>query len=375
MTFDPSNVGSSDLIQRARRVLMEPQAEFERIAAEPADVNKLYAGYVLPLAALAAVCTFIGHFLFLRFGLISSLVEAVSVVVFGMVGVFIAAFVANALAPSFGSEQNMGQAHKLAAYSFTAALLAGVFMLVPMLGWLAILGLYSIGLLYIGLPRLMKTPEDKRVAYTAVIFIVCIVAVVVLNLVLSPLTSLVPGNGPPGYRFGQVQTDVSETSFASGDHLNLGVIEREVAQHSGPPVNPQRLQDQLPQTLPGGFALATQSSSSAEGASSAEGVYESNGARMTVRIVHIAAVEAVAAVATSMDVEETGRDAGGYARMQSIGGRLYSEEVNNDGSASYGVVGRGVAVMAEGTGGVTLDQMRAAVEIIGVQRLEHEFGA
>src|SRR3546814_17909838 len=47
----------------------------------------------------------------------------------------------------------------VAAYSATAAWVAGVFQIVPSLGWIgAILGLYSLYLLYLGLPILMKAP-------------------------------------------------------------------------------------------------------------------------------------------------------------------------------------------------------------------------
>ncbi|MGZ8522076.1 MAG: hypothetical protein ACXWX7_18220 [Candidatus Binatia bacterium] len=37
------------------------------------------------------------------------------------------------------------------------------------LGFLQILGLYRLYLLYLGLPRLMKTPEDKALVYTIVV--------------------------------------------------------------------------------------------------------------------------------------------------------------------------------------------------------------
>ena len=44
-------------------------------------------------------------------------------------------------------------------------------------------------------------------------------------------------------------------------------------------------------------------------------------------------------------------------------------------SASCEVIVHGAAITTAGTGGVTLDQARAAVETVGVQRLEREFGA
>jgi hypothetical protein len=84
---------------------------------------------------------------------------------------------------------------------------------------------------------------------------------------------------------------------------------------------------------------------------------------------------ALAGMATGMNVQENRQDGDGYARTQTIDGRIYSEEVDNKASsASYGVIGRGIAVTAEGTN-ITLDQARAAVETVGVQRLEREFGA
>jgi hypothetical protein len=51
-------------------------------------------------------------------------------------------------------------------------------------------GLYSLYLLYTGLPVLMRTPADKAMPYTVVVIIVAIVLFVVVGL-LAGLT--VPG--------------------------------------------------------------------------------------------------------------------------------------------------------------------------------------
>ena len=56
----------------------------------------------------------------------------------------------------------------MAAYSFTAAWLAGIFNIVPQLAILGLVGLYSFYLLYLGLPRLMKSPEDQSIGYIGV---------------------------------------------------------------------------------------------------------------------------------------------------------------------------------------------------------------
>ena len=61
--------------------------------------------------------------------------------------------------------------------------MAGIFGIIPALGWLGILGLYSLYLLYVGLPILMKAPEDKAVGYTVVVIIAAIVLFLVVGLV------------------------------------------------------------------------------------------------------------------------------------------------------------------------------------------------
>jgi ABC-type Na+ efflux pump permease subunit len=50
---------------------------------------------------------------------------------------------------------------------------------------LTILGLYSLYLLYLGLPILMKSPRDKAVAYTAVVIIAAVVLFMLTGFVAS----------------------------------------------------------------------------------------------------------------------------------------------------------------------------------------------
>jgi hypothetical protein len=207
MTFDPTGAATSGLVERVKNILLTPQAEWERIDAEPADVNKIYMGYVLPLAALSAICAFIGMSVFglnlmgttYRVGLVPGAVGALIQVAAGVGGVFLMAFIANALAPTFGSQQNMGQAHKLAAYGSTAGFLAGVFSIFPPLAMLGIVGLYSLYLIYVGLPKMMKTPEDKRIAYFLSVIVVAIIAGVILSVVLGSVRGLLGAGVTPGF--------------------------------------------------------------------------------------------------------------------------------------------------------------------------------
>jgi hypothetical protein len=97
----------------------------------------------------------------------------------------------------------MGQAHKLAAYGSTAGFLAGVFTIFPPLSILGLVGLYSLYLLYVGLPKLMKTPEDKRVGYFVTILLVAIVCWIVIGMVMGSVRAAMGGIAtPPGFTIG-----------------------------------------------------------------------------------------------------------------------------------------------------------------------------
>lgn len=193
MTTTPTSAASSGLVDRVKNILLTPKAEWARIGPEPADVGKLYIGYALPLLLLAAICSFIGMAFvglpFLgRLPIMWALTDAISKVVMGFITLWVTAFIANALAPTFGSKQDMGQAQKLVVYGSTAGILAGVLAIFPPLAMLAIVGgIYSIVLIYMGLPATMGTPQDKQVAYVAVLIIACIVVFMVLGYIVGML--------------------------------------------------------------------------------------------------------------------------------------------------------------------------------------------
>jgi hypothetical protein len=107
--------------------------------------------------------------------------------VLSLVAVYVIGLIIDALAPTFGGTRNPIQALKVAAYSSTASWLAGVFALLPGLRVLQILGLYSLYLLYLGLPVLMKAPQDKAVGYTAVVVIAAIVVTMLVGMVAGGL--------------------------------------------------------------------------------------------------------------------------------------------------------------------------------------------
>lgn len=184
-----------DIIERVKSILFQPTPTWATIEAEPADVAGLYTRYLMVLAAIPAVCGFIGMSLIgmgafgvsLRVPLVAGLANMVVSYVLSLVGVFVLALIVDALAPRFGGQKSSIQALKLAVYASTAAMLGGVFSLLPSLAMLGLLAaLYSIYLLYVGLPVLMKNPPEKTLAYTSVV----LVAAIVMGLVMGAVSSV-----------------------------------------------------------------------------------------------------------------------------------------------------------------------------------------
>lgn len=181
-----------NLIERVKRILLSPQAEWAVIEAEATTPAALYTGYVMPLAAIGPIAQLIGYSAFglvvpflgtYRVSIGSAITTAVVTYILTLIGTYLLGLIIDGLAPTFGAQRNQIQALKVAAYSSTAFWLAGVFALVPSLRPLQILGLYSLYLLYLGLPTLMKSPRDKTMAYT----VVTIVAAVVLFMLIAAI--------------------------------------------------------------------------------------------------------------------------------------------------------------------------------------------
>lgn len=182
--------------------MLAPNKEWDVINGEEPNTPGIITGYVLPLAGAAAVASFIGYALVgfnVGFGIRMKgfdwgLYHGVSALASGILTVFVAAFIIDALAPSFGSEKNMGRSVQLVAYSWTPGFVAGLAMILPSLAILSIVGIiYGLYLLYVGLPKLKKTPTDKLVGYFVVSLITIIVVYFVLGFVLNKILAPIFG--------------------------------------------------------------------------------------------------------------------------------------------------------------------------------------
>ena len=177
-----------NLVERVKGILLQPKSEWSAIEGEPGSAGYLIPNYVAFVAAIPAVCSFIGTSLFgvdgYRIGVGFGLAAAVVLYVLSLIGVFVLAYIIDFLAGTFGARKSPDNAMRVSAYAPTAAWVAGVFNIIPALSFLGILGLYSFYLLYTGITGLMRPPADKTLLYTiAVIVCAIIVWIVIFGLV------------------------------------------------------------------------------------------------------------------------------------------------------------------------------------------------
>jgi Yip1-like protein len=188
-----------NLVDRVKRILLSPRTEWEAIDAEQTTTAALYTGYIMPVAAIGPVAHLIGTTVFgipvpfvgtIRIPLGSALMRAVIAYVLALAGTYILALIIDALAPTFNAQRSQIQALKLAAYSSTAAWVAGIFALIPWLSPLMIVGLYSLYLFYLGLPVLMKSPREKVLPYTGVVILAALVVFLVIGAIAGRFSGI-----------------------------------------------------------------------------------------------------------------------------------------------------------------------------------------
>ena len=196
-TPGPLAASTARLLERIKNLLLQPRAEWQVIAPEPTTIGQLYTDYVMPLAAFAALLSFL-HVSVIgvnvpfvgatRMPLASGVETALLTFGMSLIGLLLVGLIINALAPTFAGTRDRRQALKVAAYSFTAAWLGSLLSLSPVLPTLLQLVAlcYGIYVLYLGLPVLMQSPRERALGYTATV-IVCTLLLGVLFTIVSVL--------------------------------------------------------------------------------------------------------------------------------------------------------------------------------------------
>jgi hypothetical protein len=186
------------MLQRIKDILFKPKDTWPQIKSEATGIREVFTGYAMILAALPAIFGLLGFTLIGQsFGPITglfripftyALVWAIVWYVLTLVALYVEGLVINALAPSFGSKQNLVNAYKLVVYSSTPAFVAGILNIIPALGILVFLiGIYTFYLLFVGMPVMMETPKEKHAGY----FIVTLIVMIVIYFIIGGISSTV----------------------------------------------------------------------------------------------------------------------------------------------------------------------------------------
>lgn len=391
----------SNVIERVKAVLLTPRTEWPVIATEPETTASLYTKYILVVSALAAIGMFlknslIGTTTFLgtvRMDIGTGLTMAVTMYVLGLISIFLWSLIINALAPTFGGQKDSVQALKTAAYAATGAWIGGLLQVVPWFGWL--LGLagavYSIYLLYLGLPHTMKAPPEKAAGYTAVTIIVAIILSWVLWSIVGGIAFRGGFGGPSmtvgdtGFEKGstgaameewakkmeeagkQVEASAQQNQGAPSAAAIGALVGAAVGGNSGVSALPaDQLKTFLPETLAGlprtalsaernaamGFEVAEASADYSDGA----------GRSLRLQINDTGGAKGVLALASWANVESEKQWSGGYEKTYRADGRMIHERWDSSGSrGEYNViVGNRFAVEVSGQA-ASIDELKTAL--------------
>ena len=181
------------MIAQIQKLIMNPKEYWSDRVAEPGDIKSLLIPRVAILIAIPAVANFLGIFLgFIRFGSAAAIGALVAMVLSYalQIGIWIGfGYIIDGLAGTFGAQKDIGQSMKLATGALIPTWLGAILTLTTVsalgiVGTLAGLG-YGAYALYLGLPIMNGTPQDKTVTYT--------IAAIAILFVLSMVGALVVG--------------------------------------------------------------------------------------------------------------------------------------------------------------------------------------
>lgn len=384
---EPGSAGAG-LVARVKGILLKPAETWDVIDQERPTIGELYTGYVMLLAAIPAVCTAIGMMVLggggfgfvVKWGPVTAITQAILTFGLALVMVFVMTLIIENLAPTFGGTKDRTQALKVAAYAPTASWVTGVFGLIPSLWIIPLVGaVYSLYLLYLGLPKLMKVEKERAVPYFAVVLVAAIVAGLIIAGVTGAVAKItgVGGLAGAGHVSGTVKVpgggemDLAKLEAAS---KRMEAAAKQVEAGTATATDPEALKAYLPASVAGFTREEVSASSSGAGGyegSQAEGRYVKGDASLRLEVTDMGAVGALAGMATAFNVKSSKETATGYEKVGMVGGRMTQESYDRQAkSGEYSVlVGERFMVQAEGEG-VTMDDLKAAVGSVDARRLE-----
>jgi hypothetical protein len=370
------------LFARVKNLLLSPGAEWEKIDTEAVKPGQLVLRYVAPLAFIPALATFVGlavlgvevggerH----RAPIPAMAASSALFVALTAGGVYVFAWILNRLAPGFGAKQSYPQAFKVAAYSLTAAMIAGAVTVIPALGVFALLGAtYSAYLLFIGAPKVMHPAPESSVNYAIVATGSAIVLALGVGLAAMGAASVSGGMFPNLVRlpdFAALNPGASSQASLQSTVAASAAPQPKVRYGDDAGAASGDLKEAAPLMLEGldrVAAGALKSGVDGDRTVSVDAEYRKGRRYIVLQITlsdSIARVIGFGGPATSEFDRET---ADGYSRRKREGEAIVVEDWNEGSqTGSYGrLTGDKFYVRAQGGGGVKPLELKRAVEAFG----------
>lgn len=368
----------SALIARVINLLFSPRTEWDVIDREEVRPRRLALTYVAPLAALPVIAFVVGHSVLGFQGeradplMLSASAGLFYVLTLG--GVFVFAWLIDRLAPRFGAPRSYPQAFKVAAYSLTPAMIAGIVTVVPALGVFALLGAtYSLYLLFIGAPRVMHAGEKAAINYSIMSIVVAVAMALGIGLAAMAVAGPSGGLIPQMARLPGLANGTAVEAAPSGAPLPASAGE---LAPGGPAIAPDGdLRGAAPEKLAGLDRVSV--GVERRGLPGARTVqldaeYRGRGGRyLTLQIVLSKTIAEAIGFGGPGVLEFDRVTPEGYTRRIRVGEAIVAEEWNETSrTGSYGrLIDNRFYVKAAGGGGVKADELRHAVELFGAGTL------
>lgn len=167
----------SPLFARATAIVFRPRTTWRRIAVETTSARALVFGYVVPLAAIGPLATYIA----LRVtgvriaadrvyhaSVATALAESLTSYGFALGGVALVTLIIAGLSPRFGVSRSLDRALRVVAYAFTPVWIAGATLLVPALTpTLLVAAAYAVVLLALGIETVLGAARGRAALFAA----------------------------------------------------------------------------------------------------------------------------------------------------------------------------------------------------------------
>jgi hypothetical protein len=185
------------LISRVVNIILKPKTEWVKIHQEQPVMVRSWS-YALTLLLIPTISSILAYGVFgVKIAGLTikspflGLQQGLMTIVCGILSLYATALFVCVIAPGIDSERKLGRSLQLVVYSMTPFWVAGIFFLVPGLQPVVyVMGIYVIYLLYIGLPVLMRTPENRTLVYLIVSITVLIIVQIITAFIVALIFSL-----------------------------------------------------------------------------------------------------------------------------------------------------------------------------------------